>query len=337
MSFTIENGRLRRYQNDTGETSLSIPDSVQSIGSFALEYHSELTTVSIPAGVREICDYAFHECPNLMKIQVSEKNRYFADIDGVLYNRQKNTLLCCPDGLERIHLPASVISIKDTDAFTGCHRLKEITVDQHNAKYTVLNGILYEHDGSVLTKLIRCPVDIQELHIPESITEVCRHAFASCENLEKLVIPESVKSVGDTLGDCRKLNSVICHGIDIPIQYVAATSAVIWMIINKKPEQKLPPVTKYLTLWQMFLKNQDDQEIEQYIQEHFKQIIYDLIRENQLEAIQNYVHAFRKCLTSENLDKFIRFAIHQQRYAIQIFLTDLKYQQNDFTHKDWSL
>ena len=405
MSFNIKDGKLNYYCYEPGETSITIPDTVRSIESFALNNQSKLVSIHIPAGVTEIRYHSFYECPNLKRIQVSKRNLFFTDIDGVLYDKSKHTLLCCPSGLESIHIPANVTNMRESDAFAGCQHLKEITVDKRNRKYTVLNGVLYEHNGVKLTKLIRCPVDIRELHIPESVTEIfphafeystqlekitlpkhvtkiesytfqyCHHlkqvplhsgieyigesafrdcnslkeiilpmgikairsyAFSSCQNLEKLVIPESVKSASCIVSHCPNLCSVICHGINIPVpnKYLGA---VIYMIAEKDLTLKFSPSIKYPILYQMFLRNQDDRKIEQYIQENFTEIMTGLILDNQLETVQNYVRAFRKCLTVQLLDELIRLAIDEQKYEIQIFLTNLKYQRNDFSPKDWSL
>ena len=406
MNFNINNGRLRSYHNTSGATSITIPDTVQTIGSWALGKQDQLVSIRIPASVEDIGYHSFYECPNLKSIQVSEVNPFFSDIDGVLYDKKQSILLHCPNGLEKIHIPASVVSMKKTDSFAGCHLLKEITVDKHNRKYTVLNGVLYEHNGFILTKLIRCPVHIRKLKIPKSVKAICHHAFEycteleeitipkrvteiedytfkdchnlkqvhlhsritvirqsafryckslkeiilpsgvkevsanafdGCESLEKLVIPETVESVGYIVGNCPALKSVTCHGINLPMKHSGEINGIIWMIARKDIEEKITPAVKYPVLWQMFIRNRDDLKMEQYIRKHLHEIITELILDNQIEMTQNYLNYFRELLTTQNIDEFIRLAIDNQKYEIQIFLTNMKYKRNDFAPKDWSL
>ena len=87
----------------------------------------------------------------------------------------------------------------------------------------------------------------------------------------------------------------------------------------------------------MFLRNQDDKKINEFIKNNFEDIVITMIQENQLQAVQGYLNSFRKYLTAQNLDIFIQSAIESQKYEIQIYLTNLKYRRNDFTQKDWSL
>ncbi len=74
-------------------TSISIPDSVTSIGkeSFA---HCALTIVTIPNGVTSIGYGPFQYC-ELTNIQVDEDNEYYVSIDGNLFNKDASELIQC--------------------------------------------------------------------------------------------------------------------------------------------------------------------------------------------------------------------------------------------------
>ncbi len=209
MPLVIDDGcHIRNYTSRDAEI-LDIPATITEIGSFSLDGHPELKEIHIPNSVRKIGYHVFYECFGLESISVSRGNWEFCDIDGVLYNQKKTKLLCCPGGREKIHIPAQVTEIEASNAFAGCINLKEITVDSKNPKFVTLDGILYEHDGAKLTKLVRCPVDKVSVHIPESITGIYRHAFEHCAELEEITIPESVTEVEDyTFRYCKNLKQI---------------------------------------------------------------------------------------------------------------------------------
>ena len=413
MDFKIENDTLKNYTGHS-QSSLTIPETVKELGSWSLDNHPELYYIVIPPSVCKIGYHVFYEDENLTSIIADRKNKYFSSIGSVsksiLCDKEKKILLCCPNGLESVHIPASIISMKEADAFAGCKKLKNITVDKNNRKYTVLNGVLYEHDGIKLTKLIRCPVDKVSLHIPDSVTEIYPHAFEGCTELEEITIPDRIKELKGytfkhchrlktvrfpkylkTIGDscfrechsleevilpsgtktviagafdncktlkkivlpesvtftgyivygCRSLETLICHGIEIQKQELEnlpdIANGIIWLIIQKRFDEKIYPEAKYRILYQMFIRNPDDEKINAYIKTNFNEIITCLILDNQIETVQNYIKSFRRYLNAQNLDEFILCAIENQKYEIQIFLTNLKYQRNDFTEKDWTL
>ena len=400
MPLIIDNGcHIRNYTSNDAEI-LDIPATVTEIGSFSLDRHPELKEIHIPNSVRKIGYHAFYECFGLEKISVSRGNWEFCDIDGVLYTKKQQTLLCCPGGREKIHIPASVIAIKANDAFAGCKNIREITVDENNPKFVTLDGILYEHNGKILTKLIRCPVDKVSVHIPESVTEICNHAFEHCAKLEEITIPESVTEVEDytfrycknlkrvhfprtlkdigqhcfsecdslteiilpdglksispaAFNDCNNLNHLVipesvgfvgyiaylcqslellnCQGITLSRQEYAnlpdIASGIIYMIVRKDLKNNIDLKIKYPVLYQMFLRNQDNTEIQAHIREQFDDILKSLIRNNQGQYVMDYLQSFRSCVRAENLKDFIQCAIENKRYEI-LFRLFQRYPDN---------
>ena len=109
-------------------TSVTIPDSVTSIGNRAFCYCSSLTSVTIPDGVTSIGRGAFGNCAALTGIWVTEGNsHYSSDASGVLFSKDKTTLVQCPGTLAECTIPDSVTSIGDW-AFAGCTSLTSVTI-----------------------------------------------------------------------------------------------------------------------------------------------------------------------------------------------------------------
>ena len=116
------------FCNCTSLTSVAIPDSVTSIGSYAFCNCTSLTSVTIPDSVTSIGDGAFASCTSLTGIWVAEGNNdYSSDASGVLFNKDKTTLVQCPGAFREYAIPDSVTSICN-HAFYGCESLTSVTI-----------------------------------------------------------------------------------------------------------------------------------------------------------------------------------------------------------------
>ena len=102
------------FKNATNLASISIPDSVTTIGGYAFYNCSSLTSVTIPDGVTTISDYAFFNCSSLTGVTIP---------DGVTTIGE-----CAFSGcrsLASISIPDSV-TIIDGYVFYGCSSLRAI-------------------------------------------------------------------------------------------------------------------------------------------------------------------------------------------------------------------
>ena len=163
-------------------TSIIIPDSITSIGDFAFENCSGLTSITIPDSVTSIGDHAFYNC--LTSITVSENNKYFSSLNGVLFNKDKTELVTYLIGNERTEyaIPDSVTFIGDR-AFYKCSSLTSIIIPD---SVTSIGDHAF-YNCSSLTNIT----------IPDSVTSIGDHAFHNCSGLTSITIPDSVTSIGD--------------------------------------------------------------------------------------------------------------------------------------------
>lgn len=92
-------------------TELVLPSGLTTIGSKAFS-GMNLTTVELPAELVNLSPDAFAYCSKLTEITVDEDNTVFAVADGVLCDKNKEKVLVCPPGLEKIVLSEKIKSIE---------------------------------------------------------------------------------------------------------------------------------------------------------------------------------------------------------------------------------
>lgn len=76
--------------------SINIPDNVKAIGYEAFWYCYALKSINIGSGLKTIEDRALSECENLEEINVDKDNEAFSSNQGVLYNKDKTTIIAFP-------------------------------------------------------------------------------------------------------------------------------------------------------------------------------------------------------------------------------------------------
>lgn len=111
-------------------------------------------------------------------------------------------------------------------AVSGCSRLQEIIVEADNETYASVDGVLYElyEDGTAMLLsfpagrdgIYTVPAAISWGDLTYTVTTLAESAFACAYRLEEVVVPESVKEIGDfCFRDCYSLKTVTCLGGEV--------------------------------------------------------------------------------------------------------------------------
>ena len=167
---SIEDGA---FEECSKLTSVEIPNSVTNIGHSAFYYCTELTNIEIPDSVSSIGISVFDHCLALESIDVDENNQNYCDIEGVLFTKDKKTVIRCPAGKSEssFSIPDGTTTIC-ASAFALCSNLTSIA-------------------------------------IPYGITSIDTYTFAGCSKLTSIEIPNSVASIGEYAFDgCIALESM---------------------------------------------------------------------------------------------------------------------------------
>ena len=185
---------------------ITIPNSVRSIEWQAFGGCISLKEITIPSIVTSIEEDTFEGCSSLKEIKVSSENNNYTSIDGVLYNKNKTTIIAYPANKpgEKYSILTGVTSIGEY-AFCGCSSLKEIIIPSSVTRigYDAFNGcsnleeiIIPSGVTSIEGYTFKECSSLKEITIPDSVTSIKNYAFEGCSSLEEITIPNSVTSIG---------------------------------------------------------------------------------------------------------------------------------------------
>ena len=194
------------FQGCTGLTSITIPNSVTRIGGQAFYGCTGLTSIDIPNSVTSIGQSAFANCTGLTNITIPNS----------ITSIEQSTFENCT-GLTSITIPNSVTSI-GTHALDGCTGLSSITIP--NSVTSIGNYAFYGCTGLTSITLGNSVTGIGEwafshctgltsITIPNSVTSIEKSTFYSCTGLTSIIIPNSVTRIGErAFYGCTGLTSI---------------------------------------------------------------------------------------------------------------------------------
>lgn len=175
-------------------SSIEIPDKVTSIEMETFYNCSGLKTVRFPVSLQSIGDYSFYDCKRLNDLEFPSTLKSIGDY--AFTNCEYLTEIELPDGCDQIgtyvfaycsslseaKLPASIPDVGN-NLFMGCTSLSEIVIPE---KVTVI----YPNAFYGCTRL--SSVDIQG-----PVTSIHTGVFDGCTYLESITLPETLESIGD--------------------------------------------------------------------------------------------------------------------------------------------
>lgn len=218
--------------------------AVTSIMESALYDCTSLTSVTIPSSITDIGYQAFGHCMNLTEINVEDGNEKYCSVDGVLFSKDKKTIVSYPAGktqttysipenvdsidryafrdnayLESVSVPDGVTSI-GTSAFESCTSLSDISLPESIVSVgvdAIYNTAYFNDDSNWEDDVLYVDnvlfLALDSIHgkyeIKDGTTVIVGSAFDNCNYLTDVVIPDSVTGIpGGMFVSCKGLQSV---------------------------------------------------------------------------------------------------------------------------------
>ena len=229
------------FDGATSLASVNLPSSITSVGDYAFR-NTAITAVSLKS-VTSIGTEAFYGCASLKTAEVSGKlstigAKAFAGcsaLESINLTTGLKTIgeMAFADcvSLKSINLPSTLTTLSG-NPFSGCSGVTSFTVDPDNKSFTYKNGALFDKTGFTLiyysaantadTYILPDSVhqilsgafagsQLKTFEIPatSNITEIPADAFRNSKLLTSVVIPATIKKIGDNaFNGCVSLKSV---------------------------------------------------------------------------------------------------------------------------------
>ena len=176
-SFSTDNDRSPLYEIHHEKIhSVTIPQSVTSIGEDAFAQCRGLQSLTIDDAATSIGDWAFDECLKLTTLSLGKKITKIGNY--AFYDCRI---------LNNVTIPQSVTSIGN-HAFEFCYKMDPLTIKD---AATSIGEYAFSHCESLKT-----------LSLGENITTIGDDAFRGCGDLECIMLPAGLASFGDCLRGC---------------------------------------------------------------------------------------------------------------------------------------
>ena len=191
----------------TAVESITVPETVTTIGTSAFEDCKNLYTITLPDSVKEIGHSTFLGCKRLTAVRLP---RYIDGIHIQMFRDCKSLKsIFLPSGIQFIGLGAfencsALTSIVippmaciESFAFVGCSSLKNVSLPQFVSQEAIESELF---EGCSSLEKVYYPYDF----LPERM-------FANCQSLETIEIAGKLQYVDDSAFNCTNLRHVDFH------------------------------------------------------------------------------------------------------------------------------
>ncbi len=220
---TVANGMFYGYYG----TTVSLPDTVTSIGRDGFANARYLVSITLPSGVNEIGEYAFR---NVTAPIIFSGNSYTA-VESYAFAEYAGNVLT---------LPSSVNAI-DSYAFAGA-KIKSFSIDNVALGNNIFDGCTelttVTFSGGILpSATFQGCISLKSVTL-NGVEEIRGNAFFGCTALTEIIIPDTVSSIGSgTFSGCDSLATIVFHG-NMPSFSTEVFSSAIYINIYVKSDQK---------------------------------------------------------------------------------------------------
>ena len=168
--------------------TISLPESVETIGALAFKDVRELCDFTIPQSLTDIGNGAFSGCTFIENVSIPNG---VTTLSGAVFSGCSS--------LQSVSFSDGVTSI-GYSAFEGCTQLKDVSFPSTLTSIgtSAFNGCA-----------------IEKLTLPPTLKTIGLMAFSGCNNLTELHIPSAVENIGSmAFSGCSKLNDIYTYTVE---------------------------------------------------------------------------------------------------------------------------
>ena len=165
-----------------GQTGhVHLPSTLREVGEWAF-LNSTVEEVTIPPSVKVLHKGAFEQCERLHTVHFSEG----------LERIEREAFRKC-SSLDHVLLPASLRQLEGS-AFVFCNSLHDFRIHPSNRHFAVADGDLYDAQKTTLIKVADGKQGAYA--VANGVTAIGPYAFASCEHITSVTMPQCVRHIG---------------------------------------------------------------------------------------------------------------------------------------------
>ena len=180
------------FRDRKGLTGVKLPEQLTVIGYYTFSGCDNLENVIIPKNVNTIYTSAFEGCTHL-NIVIDAENKFFTEINGVIYDKDIKQIVFIPESITEIIIPKTVTYC----SFADNKNIGSVSFEKGS-------GITYLWDWT----FSGCS-NLESVILPDSIEEIGQYAFYGCSSLINVVLPETLKTIGvRAFGKCSSITDI---------------------------------------------------------------------------------------------------------------------------------